>query len=72
MSGRIMRMEQVKARLAVSKTAAIARQTGIDVGVLNNIASGRTKNPGIVTITTLSDFFDNLGVDCGAKNHGEA
>lgn len=72
MNDRIMRMEQVKARLAVSKTAEIARQTGIDVGVLNNIVSGRTQNPGITTITKLSDFFDNLGVDCGAKNHGEA
>lgn len=49
---RILKLES--AGFSMSK---ISEETGIDYSIINRIRNGKTKNPGELTVTLVSEFY---------------
>lgn len=52
-------LEDVRKRLKTRNLTALARATGISLATLYAIASGTTKNPGVLTLEKIKKALDD-------------
>lgn len=55
---RIMRVEEIAARLEFMSVASVARATGLSFPTVDSIKYGRNTNPVYRVLVALSDFLD--------------
>ena len=56
---RIMELSEIKYRLQMYKTAAIALATGLSAQTITAVTSGRNSNPTYRVLVALSDFIND-------------